>query len=71
MSHLILAVAGSTERFVVVLGFLTAVLGVLGALAKVAVGIGSAVRKQIEALEANTEAIKTLSRRVDALEGRS
>jgi hypothetical protein len=66
VSHLILAVAGSTERFVVVLGFLTAVLGVL-----VAVGIGRAVRRQVDALEANTNAIRALSGRVDALEGRS
>lgn len=71
MSHLVLAVAGSTERFVVVLGFLTAVLGAVSALVKAAVNVGRVVRRQVEALEANTEAVRTLSRRVDALEGRS
>lgn len=68
MTHWLLAAAGTTARFTVILAFLTALLGLLGMVARVAIKIGRGVVKQIEALEHNTQAVIDLSGRVDKLE---
>jgi hypothetical protein len=71
VTHWLLAATGTTERFTVILAFLTALLGLVGLVVRTAFKIGQAIARQIEALEANTSAVKALSGRVDALEGRS
>jgi hypothetical protein len=64
----LLALTGTTERFTVILVFLTAVLGLISALGGVFWKAGRALLRQIEAIDRNTVAIHKLTGRVESLE---
>jgi hypothetical protein len=67
VSHL-LALTSSTERFTVLLVFLTALLGAIGMVVRIVVKIVKVIAGQLEALEENTRAVRDLSIRMEALE---
>lgn len=69
MSHHVLFALSAQERWLTLLGLITAVLGLLGIIARFAWRIFRVVDSQLEAMAANTRAIVELTERVDRLEG--
>lgn len=67
MGHLILALTPE-ERWLTLLGLIAAILGLLGTLVRVGWKVFRAVDGQLEAMDANTRALRDLTKRVDALE---
>lgn len=67
-SHLIIAASGTTERFMVIIAFLTAILSFAVIGIPLVVGAFRAVGRQIAATEANTQAIKRLDERLERVE---
>jgi hypothetical protein len=59
------------DRWLTLLALISAIFGLMGAVARFAWKIFKAVDSQLEAVRENTTAVKELTGRVDALEGRS
>lgn len=67
MHHALLAL-DSTERFTVLIGFITAIIGVLTAIGAVVYKGAKGAWSLAEATRANTDAVNALTTRVDRIE---